>query len=390
MKKTASVPSAGTSGPAAALIHGDQAAGAQHLRPGVAFEPAHDLEFALGFPHFRLLLDGHPDDAKAAAVAKNSIQSVTSFGYRLSWPREVAMRIARAGASSKVRIHKWTPDADRVVSREGPIGRDEAAKLLSALLKAREPLNPAGKEVAYIVEAVLGPDATAEMMIDSLEQMEKPPHFGGVLVKQLGFVLHRVAAGSAASHRARLQAVFDRWTRTVYKVDELPPIRSSDMGHSAGLRGLDIVLHGRVGAERSLVRVQSGLDIHGVEHVVDDAAFVEKMVMQEMTYPSAMRWVPDARLAFLGGPSVVDHYRRRISGLKLVADQKYVVATFGRIRSPSVVRLMLAMSATTKATTEAFAWLKAHAEYATPVLQQIAAAREGEAEWVAPALAQMR
>ena len=46
------------------------------------------------------------------------------------------------------------------------------------------------------------------------------------------------------------------------------------------------------------------VDLQGLQHLVDDAAFVRQIVAQEQMPRKATFWRPDARLVFLGGPAV--------------------------------------------------------------------------------------
>jgi hypothetical protein len=46
------------------------------------------------------------------------------------------------------------------------------------------------------------------------------------------------------------------------------------------------------------------VDLQGLQHLVDDAAFVRQIVAHEQMPRKATFWRPDARLVFLGGPAV--------------------------------------------------------------------------------------
>src|SRR5690606_23987346 len=48
-----------------AFVNGSQAAAASQVKPGFAISPEDDLAFALGYPRFRYIIDGHPDDEPA-------------------------------------------------------------------------------------------------------------------------------------------------------------------------------------------------------------------------------------------------------------------------------------------------------------------------------------
>ncbi len=90
------------------------------------------------------------------------------------------------------------------------------------------------------------------------------------------------------------------------------------------------------------------------------------MVLQEVVGPKAARDYPDVRLAFLGGPQLIAHYGKRVARLK-TAERAWVLETFGRIRAPEVVMLVVALLAT-PSKKDATAWLLAHADYCEPLV----------------------
>jgi hypothetical protein len=68
-------------------------------------------------------------------------------------------------------------------------------------------------------------------------------------------------------------------------------------------------------------------------------------------------------MVFLGGEDVIDYYKKHFDKVKDSADQKAIVAQFGRIASPKVRELIDAMSEKSKAETEARAWLDENRSY---------------------------
>jgi hypothetical protein len=343
-----------------ALVHGANAAGAKFVRRGFAFTEADDLAFALGFPHYLQLVENHPDDQTPAEVAKKTIIDVAGLTNRLSYPRQVATRIARGLASTAVHPARWTAASDEVVGRADPIGPGEARELLlSQFSHPGVPLIPG--TLAMILEAMHGPDLVAEAITDGFEAHESSPRLIAVLAHYLGIFLLRVRADRAPALRERLVRLRSKWAAAEKLPEPLPERKVTDDPESS-LRALDITIDGAKGAARSLLRVPEGIDLFGLFNAVDDPNFVATIVAQHVKPPKAMRYVPDARLAFLGGPSVIDHARSRIDSIKLASDAASVVETFGRIADPRVVKLMEAMASTSKAKKEAQAWLDAHAK----------------------------
>jgi hypothetical protein len=70
--------------------------------------------------------------------------------------------------------------------------------------------------------------------------------------------------------------------------------------------GPGLMLHGGAVARRSLMGIGHGatVDLQGLQHLVDDAAFVRQIVAQEQLPRKATFSRPDARLVFLGGQAV--------------------------------------------------------------------------------------
>ncbi len=74
----------------AAFKHGTSAYGARFVKKGFGFDDQEDLEWALGWPHVRRLVDGHPDDADPLGF-----ESMGAHLYDIDFPREQAARRVR-------------------------------------------------------------------------------------------------------------------------------------------------------------------------------------------------------------------------------------------------------------------------------------------------------
>jgi hypothetical protein len=68
-------------------------------------------------------------------------------------------------------------------------------------------------------------------------------------------------------------------------------------------------------------------------------------------------------MVFVGGEDVIDYYKKHFDKVKDAADQRAIVAQFGRISSPKVRDLMEAMSEKSKAENDARAWLDQNRAY---------------------------
>ena len=59
--------------------------------------------FARDYPHLRRLVDGHPDDQPAEAIAVRMLDAIDAAHYHVDWPREVAPLRPRARQRQFVR-----------------------------------------------------------------------------------------------------------------------------------------------------------------------------------------------------------------------------------------------------------------------------------------------
>ncbi len=373
----------------AAFDHGMNAYGARYLRAGFAFSESDDVAFALGFPHVRWLLDGHPDDADPAASAKAMILEVTPLNERLEIPRQTAIRLARAVGSEQVWQHRWTPEADAVLARSEPIELDEGRELIAGVMRRSSP-SFAPQLAAFILEAFHGPEHVAEWIVSAMQSLEEAPRFSDFLIYQLGFLLLRVRPNVYAHLRERVEQVFVRWARASKLELPLPVAPKVAPNFDAALRTLDILLYGAAGASRSLMPIVEGLDIRGVAHVVDDPAYVRKIIAQEAKNSGGARKYFDARLVFLGGLELVDHYATRVSVLKTAGERARIINTFGAIQAPSVVAMMVDLVGTPKSRKPALAWLIAHKTYAIPMVETLAKGEDPGATTATAILAELR
>jgi hypothetical protein len=277
---------------------------------------------------------------------------VTPIVGRMAWPRAVAHRLIRALASPVVWSHNLTDAATAVIADGAPIARDEAGALIAAMIDRTSAQPPGTADFYFLLEAMFGPELVAEAITATLETRNPMPRFAAYSVFVLGFVLLRVPADLGHSLRARLEAVFARLCPT-----REPGPRDREETHSP-MRSLDLVLHGGAAARRSLMSIGHGatVDVQGLQHLVDDAAFVRQIVAQEQMPLKAMFWWPDARLVFLGGPAVTAHYLPWVSKIRPTC-LDFVMDSFAPIDSEETVALFTALAAIPRAKKRATAWL---------------------------------
>jgi len=312
-----------------ALVHGRAAAGARLVQPGFALTPDADLAFALGFPHLEYIIDDHPDDARAEMIAYER------RSYRLGWPRNVAIRWCRITASKGCRrTPQGATELDtagkKALKNGAALAPDEVALTLKAMFTDTSSYEDL-RDLVRLFEAFVGPELVASSIVDALERSggaiwTHQDHDRALVVHHVGFLLLRLPPTAADRLRGRLAAVFDR------RVKALP---SKELGPRRGergslLRALDVVLHGRLGAERSGERSEDGIEPADLVHVTDDPEFVREAACRRLS--------PDARLVFLGGEPVLDHLLD--SFLRLRGAHHALLDGFADVAAPAAVRLL--------------------------------------------------
>jgi hypothetical protein len=325
----AKVPSGPPTRSTQALEHGSAASGAKQIKAGFALTKAADLTFALGFPHLEYIVDDHPDDARAEMIAYER------KGYRLGWPRNIAIRWCRITASKGF---KRTPQGATELDAAGkkalkngtPLTTEEVGLTLKSIFSDTSSYEDL-RELVRLYEAFLGPEFVATNLIDALEKASnnvwnhQDPDRAEVM-RHLGFLLLRLPAGQADKLRARLAAVFDRRVKALPD-KELKP-RKGERGSI--LRALDVVLNGKVGAERSGERNEDQILAQDLVHVTKDEAFVQKAASALST--------PDARLVFLGGEPVLEHLVDVF--IRLRGMHHLLIDNFAEVASPKAVELL--------------------------------------------------
>jgi hypothetical protein len=312
-----------------ALAHGAGAYGARFVKPGFATTEDGDLAFALGFPHLEYIVDDHPDDARAEMIAYER------RGYRLGWPRNVAIRWCRITASKGFKrtpqgATELDPAGKKAIKNGAPLSPEEVTLSLKAMFSDTTSYEDL-RELVRLFEAFLGPDLVANSIVDALEKSgnnvwNHQDHDRAQVMHHLGFVLLRLPAATTDKLRARLSAIFERRVK-VLPSKELGP-RKGERGSL--LRALDIVLHGRTGAERSGERNEDAIGPGDLVHVTDDDAFVRDAACQLAS--------PDARLVFLGGDPVLDHMLEVFPRLR--STHHILIDGFAEVASPKAIELL--------------------------------------------------
>lgn len=184
-KKKASV----TAFPSRALENGMNASGARHLKPGFAFTPECDLEFALGGGSGFAPISVLPDLAPGKTPAKGRDMN-----------RNVAIAELRGGWDTMVAKGPYPQDPE-------PIDEAEA----KAILGEQVPLLALRPAHYLALEAFVGPDAVLAGIVEALDRIE-PANWGNARTQGLFFVLKglllRARPSEERAARARLEALY--------------------------------------------------------------------------------------------------------------------------------------------------------------------------------------
>jgi hypothetical protein len=316
-----------------ALIHGQEARGAAGLKPGFSFSEQQDLAFALGWPSLRFVADGLPDDDDPVA----SLRKWSSYSH-VCVPAKVAACSVRDQADYFAAIAgrpaAWLPRA-----RE-PIDRDEARALVAECVDKHMAVGS-----LFRLEALTTPDDVLSdicaALADKLPQGD--PEWSRLAAPAVhhaaAVMLRRLPEPPAQSVRANLAA--------------LAQIGAAAGNHENMARAFDVAL------DRGTASREIRWLIHGNGAPGEVAAWVERMEIDEGTYP-------DARAAFLGGEPVIEIMRKRWREFKKDARED-LVEEYGWIRSEQTVLLMVDL-VTSNVKGLVKKWFIERGEYARPFL----------------------
>jgi hypothetical protein len=187
--------------------HLSDAAGLAFVKDGFAFSKEQDVLFALGWPHLRWLVDGHPDDA---TPTDDELMKVCQDGgvYGLVWPRGMANRFVRGFAASSDDATNSSPkwalpalgDATDVRAEEGP-------RLVQGLFGPERYNDGFVEHFVFLLEAMHGTDAVLDWILSAFEGMKTPPprdEEACALATSAGLLLLRVPTAASRAAKARL------------------------------------------------------------------------------------------------------------------------------------------------------------------------------------------
>ncbi len=307
-----------------AWAEGDDPVEPEPPAAGVGVTPYWSLTIARGFPHGVWLLHGAAQNKKGQAEqAILHLTNAASPVVRLFWPRRTACLWARVCGMAE---RKWVT-GDRGVLAAAKNDRmlyaAEARKLVETfVLRPWSVPAHVGAELVLLLEALVGGRETADAFAAAFPKLspeawasDRPALASAIF--ELGFVLRRVE-GPKGPLRERLGKTW----------------RSGQAGESA--RMLDLVLHGRAGAERS---ARCELDL---AHVADDPTWLRDKLLDKLPDRKTPASAPDAFLVSLAGEALLGKYEGR---LPKVTDAAWVGSQLARLAWSRVVAMALALYA---------------------------------------------
>ncbi len=330
------------------------ARGLRDVKPGFATSKRYDTLFALGWPNVRVLVED-PSSDEELEKELHTIEKKHYPAFRLQWSKRLAQRLLRQWMTPQ---KATLPESvQRARKEDAPLDEEEARILAPKIARFGPPgVFDEVEDGVLLFEALLGPSLAASLLVEFLETT--PDAIWGAAVslryanaQALGYVLLRTPSDLNEQLTSRLEALWEK--------------HRAARPASALTKGLDVILHGSAGAERSGDRlgVTKALNPRFCTLVRDDPGFVAKVVEADL----ASKPDPDgegryhAALAFAGGPAIVEAYARAWTRHRDREAQAYFVETLGEIRADQVVEAIRAMASSGKAKNEALAWLAARA-----------------------------
>jgi hypothetical protein len=349
-------------------------AGASQVKKGFCFDAAGDEAFALGWPHIRRTVDVPVDHKRFAAQRLLD----TQFDLAIDWPHDLAASLVHswgtgalfdmAPGSREFRkatlMATWRTEAPSV---------DEVRSYIAARMERSPPWSSdrATESFVLLMEALTTTEWVLDAILDALEslslsQLHEPLTQPAWITFQLGYLLLRVPEAKAKSSRTRMQALV-RDRAGVYEGSIMQVQQSA-----SHVRSLLLVLQGAPIADRFTDR-----GVRWYTHAVEHPKTVQTRVAN---HPGGGN--PDVRLAWLSDPDILHHPLYQRYPTMPPRDQLWFQQCLAPVKHPEAVGLM-AKLLRTSARQPALDWLKQHADYAKPLLEEMSARRKSAKEALA-------
>ncbi len=314
-----------------------------------SFSAEQDALYAQGWPHLRRLIPGAPKGGPARAIKAELDASDPELLVEVH--EEVARGFLHAMAIDRMDKNGRA----KAMASSAPI--DDA--VMTAIL---ERLCPSMSETyefrihdtAFLLEAVLGTERVATALVDRFlvaastrklwEQTDNAHDHAFHLASALGFM------------RPRLPPA--RW-KTI-----IAPLRAAKKASSLFARRLALLI------DPKLAVTGTGENMKMLELDIllerDDAKALRAYFTKWTAYWSS------ARLYYVAGADLLDHDQMAALPRRPAWEQKQFVSHLGTIRHRGAVRVMMWILSGRSAKQEAADWLRKHADFARPILDEIA------------------
>lgn len=342
------------------MLHTELNAFGQPIKP-LCFTRADDELLALGYPHLRKLIDGHPDDGKKADATARlaATNGKPLLKYRVDWPRGIAERFVRLSRNKW--FQDWqarapTPAELASSAPAGSLSEDEARAILAHAVPFHGCTH--GRRVQavdFLLEQMVGTEVAVDAILGALEQLprarfrseDSPDRQLGGHVLNVGHMLLRLTPARRAHHRARLEALWEAH----HKGSEAWEV----------MMALDRVLHGA----KAFVG-WTGYDyLECHVHVLDDPQHLRAVIADKATIYGGL----DVRFVYLAGPEVLALTKKHRPS---PAEVPTCLADLGMIHHPNVVAFFLEYVGKSSAKDAPIRWLRAHQELARPIVEHAA------------------
>jgi hypothetical protein len=337
---------------------------------GISWSADMDLALALGWPHLVILGPPSGADDPVARVIERLEARRPSLE---PWPSDLAPRAARLLAYGYDSFPtEPSAEALEAAANPDPIDASETAALLGTLFEAPSVAWDHHLVLASLLEAVGDAGALVDATLDSIEAGAEPwrvvDAIGSSFVKHLGFVIARMAPDEAAERRERARAVLAR------AVEDEPGLLGASNLLLVPARALDLVANGPEAVDRSAYRIEGAVEPNDA---VLGGREVFLRVLKAAGSPRPGQ-LPTAQWVMVGGDEVLDIELARWAeyGSKRDAEDahRFVLDQFGVFRRPGAVALAVDMAARSAVKGDAEAWLRTHASFAEPIVEQLAKA----------------
>ncbi|MCB9594638.1 MAG: DUF4132 domain-containing protein [Sandaracinaceae bacterium] len=335
------------------------------IRP-LCFTEAQDRLLACGYPHLFRLVDGHPHGKKPLKHAEKA--AYFAGGYRVDWPREVALRVARASLRPRFSKHGEVNGPDRAaLEDETPLTVEEARAAL-ALAMSRRGVDQYWRcvQLPLLLEAIVGTEPVVDAILSELEALpierfvvDKRDLLIARIAFQTGFLLERLLPERREHHLGRLRALHEAKVRA----------KAEGLGNGNDLSA-DI--------EKIVLGSQS-VTCGGSYEYIDRYAFwtdapdrIHELARSKETVARSL----DVRFVYIAGPRVLEDLAIKTSADDIPA----FIEDIGMIRHPATVKLILDFIGKKSAKDLPMTWMREHADYARPILAGIAARTGANAE----------